>query len=292
MEGSSISRREILLGIATASLGTLINMAKEGTMTSDKLIKNGRLKQSVSYWCYEERFPLPDFCRSVANIGLTAIDLLVEEEWKMARQFGITCSIGYAGAGEIPTGLNEKANHHLIIKNLEQNIPRAARAGVPNIITFFGNRRRMPDAEAVANSIECLNRAKKVAEDYGVTICIELLNSKVDHKDYLGDHTSYGVEIVKAVGSPRVKLLYDIYHMQIMEGDIIDTINKYNQHIGHYHTGGVPGRHEINRSQELNYPAICKAILDTGFTCYLAHEFTLTYDPLTSLREAVAIFDV
>jgi hydroxypyruvate isomerase len=163
---------------------------------------------------------------------------------------------------------------------------------VPNLITFFGNRRGMADAEAVANCVAGLNRIKKVAEDNGVTICVELLNSKVNHPDYQGDHTAFGLEVVKAVGSPRVRLLYDIYHMQIMEGDVIRTIQQSHEWIAHFHTGGVPGRHELDDTQELNWRAVCSAIAATGFTGYVAHEFVPTRDPLTSLREAVALCDV
>ena len=163
---------------------------------------------------------------------------------------------------------------------------------MPNLITFFGNRRGMADAEAAANCVAGLNRVKKVAEDNGVTICVELLNSKVNHPDYQGDHTAFGVEVVKAVGSPRVRLLYDIYHMQIMEGDVIRTIQQNHEWIAHYHTGGVPGRHELDDTQELNWRAVCSAIAATGFTGYVAHEFVPTRDPLTSLREAVTLCDV
>jgi hydroxypyruvate isomerase len=163
---------------------------------------------------------------------------------------------------------------------------------VPNVITFFGNRRGMSDEEATANCVEGLNRVKRIAEDHGVTICVELLNSKVDHKDYQGDRTAFGAAVIRSVGSPRVKLLYDIYHMQIMEGDVIRTIRANRDLIGHFHTGGVPGRHELDDSQEINWRAVCLAIADTGFTGYLAHEFEPTRDPLTSLREAVALCDV
>ena len=150
----------------------------------------------------------------------------------------------------------------------------------------------MSDREAADNCVAGLNRVKNIAEDHGVTICVELLNSKVDHKDYQGDRTAFGVEIVKAVASPRVKLLYDIYHMQIMEGDVIRTIRANRDLIGHFHTGGVPGRHELDETQEINWRAVCRAIVDSGFTGYLAHEFTPTRDPLTSLAEAVALCDV
>jgi hydroxypyruvate isomerase len=150
----------------------------------------------------------------------------------------------------------------------------------------------MGDAEATANCVEGLNRVKQIAEDHGVTICVELLNSKVNHADYHGDRTAFGAAIVKAVNSPRVKLLYDIYHMQIMEGDVIRTIRDNHAIIGHYHTGGVPGRHELDDTQELNWAAVARAIVDTGFTGYLAHEFVPTRDPITSLREAVKLCDV
>jgi len=257
----------------------------------DRIVKNGRLKQSVSRWPYQ-KIPLPEFCHAVADMGLTAIDLLEEADWGVAREHGLICSMGYAGGGSIRDGLNVAANHDAIVRNFEKTIPRAAALRVPNVITFFGNRRGLGDEEATANCITGLNRVKRIAEDAGVTICVELLNSKVNHPDYQGDRTSFGVAIVKAVNSPRVKLLYDIYHMQIMEGDLIKTIRDQHEHIGHYHTGGVPGRHELDGTQEVNWPAVCRAIVDTGFHGYLAHEFVPTRDPLTSLREAVALCDV
>src|ERR1700682_3773712 len=222
-------------------------------------VKNGRLKQSVSRRP-TTLTPMPEFCRACAAIGLTAIDLLEEPEWKVAGDHGLISSMGYAGGGTIRDGLNVKGNHDTIVRNFEQTIPRAAAAKVPNVITFFGNRRGMSDEEAIANCITGLNRVKRVAEDHGVTICVELLNSKVNHPDYQGDHTAFGVSVVKAVSSPRVKLLYDIYHMQIMEGDVIHTIQDQSQYIGHYHTGGVPGRHELDDTQEINWPAVCRAI--------------------------------
>src|SRR5262245_21136704 len=256
-----------------------------------RVVKNGRLKQSVSRWPYNS-IPLPDFCRAIADMGLTAIDLLEEPDWEVARRFGLVCSMAYAGGGSIRDGLNVTANHDAIVRNFEQTIPRAAAAKIPNVITFFGNRRGMADEQAIANCVTGLNRVKKIAEDHGVTICVELLNSKVNHPDYHGDHTAFGVAVVKAVDSPRVKLLYDIYHMQIMEGDLIRTIRDERQYLAHFHTGGVPGRHELDETQEVNWQAVCRAIVETGFTGYLAHEFVPTRDPLTSLREAVALCDV
>ena len=200
--------------------------------------------------------------------------------------------MGSGFGGTIADGLNVRANHEKIVAGLERGIPLAAANKVPNLITFFGNRRGMPDDEAVANCVEGLNRVKKTAEDHGVTICLELLNSKVDHKDYQGDHTAFGVRVVQTVASPRVKLLYDIYHMQIMEGDLIRTIRDARAHIAHFHTGGVPGRHELDETQEIQWRSVATAIADMGFDGYFAHEFIPTRDPIGALREAVALCTV
>jgi hydroxypyruvate isomerase len=257
-----------------------------------KVVTKGRLKQSVSRWCYQ-RIPMPDFCKAVAEMGLTAIDLLQPNEWEQLKPYGLTCSMAYAGGGSIPRALNNKANHDGIVQGFETNIPVAAKLGIPNVITFFGNvQAGMSEAEAIDNCVTGLNRVKKIAEDNGVTICVELLNSKVDHKGYQGDHTAFGVQVVKAVASPRVKILYDIYHMQIMEGDVIRTIRDIKDYLAHFHTRGVPGRHELDGTQELNWAAVCAAIVETGYQGYVAHEFVPTRDPLTSLREAVALCDV
>jgi len=277
-----LSRRDVLsLAAATLALPAF----------GQRVVRSGRLKQSVTRWTYQS-MALPDLCRAAADIGLSAIDLLQEPDWSVVRQYGLVCSMVYAGGGSIPDGLNVKANHNAIVANFERLIPRAEAERVPNVITFFGNRRGMSDEEAIANCVEGLNRVKRIAEDHGVTVCVELLNSKVNHKDYQGDHTAFGAAVVKAVGSPRVRLLFDIYHMQIMEGDVIQTIRTNKDLIAHYHTGGVPGRHELDDTQEINWRAVCGAIADTGFAGYVAHEFQPTRDPLTSLREAVAICDV
>jgi hydroxypyruvate isomerase len=272
--------------LVAASAGTTGAVSR-----GQRAVTKGRLKQSVCRWCYN-KIPLPEFCKSVADMGLTAIDLLTEAEWPVAAEYGLICSMGSGAGGSIVDGLNVRANHDKIVASLERTIPIAAKQKVPNLITFFGNRRGMGDDEAATNCIDALNRIKKVAEDHGVTICAELLNSKVDHKDYHGDHTAFGVRVVSAVNSPRVKLLYDIYHMQIMEGDIIRTIRDNWDHIAHFHTGGVPGRHELDETQELQWRSVCQAIVDKGFQGYLAQEFIPTRDPITSLREAVVLCDV
>ena len=281
-----ITRREAL-----AATGVALAAASLGAAEGGRVVQKGRLKQSVCRWCHQ-KIPLPELCKAVAEIGLTAIDLVDEKDWPVLKEHGLVCSMGWHTGGEIPNGLNDPANHDLIVNGLLGALPRAAKAGVPNLIAFFGNRKGRSDEDAIKNCVIGLNRVKKAAEEHGLNICVELLNSKVDHKDYQGDRTSFGVEVVKRVESPRVKLLYDIYHMQIMEGDVMRTIRDNHQWIAHYHTGGVPGRHELDDTQELNWRTVAKAIADTGYAGYVAHEFVPTRDPLTSLREAVALCDV
>jgi hydroxypyruvate isomerase len=289
-----LTRRDLLAGasaVALAAAGAPGTARAQAGAAAGSAVTRGRLKQSVCRWCYRD-IPLPDFCRAVAGMGLTAIDLLQPSEWTIAKEHGLTCSMGYAGGGTIPDALNDPAHHDEIVANLTKTIPRAAALGVPNVISFFGNRRGRTDEQGIANCAAALKRVARVAEDHGIRICIELLNSKVDHKDYQGDRTAFGVEVIRAVGSPNVKLLYDIYHMQIMEGDIIRTIRDHGEHIAHFHTGGVPGRHELDETQELYWPAIARAIVDSGFTGYFAHEFIPSRDPLASLRGAVVLCDV
>jgi hydroxypyruvate isomerase len=284
--------RRTLLSAGAGALGSALLPSATKRIDQGKIVKAGRLKQSVCRWCYA-KIPLPDFCRSVAEMGLTAVDLLQPAEWDVARQHGLICSMGSIGAATIPNGLNNTSHHDSILKAFEQNIPLAAKQGVPNVISFFGNvQPGLSEVEAIANCVTALNRAKQIAEDHGVTICVELLNSKVNHKGYQGDRTAFGVQVIKAVDSPRVKLLYDIYHMQIMEGDVISTIRQNFEYIAHFHTGGVPGRHELDDTQELNWRAVSRAIVDAGFKGYMAHEFIPTRDPITSLGEAVVLCDV
>jgi hydroxypyruvate isomerase len=200
--------------------------------------------------------------------------------------------MGYGGGGDIANAMNRLENHDKIEEGFRKYIPLAAKAGVVNVITFSGNRKGMSDEEGAKNTIAGLNRVKKIAEDHGVTICMELLNSKVNHPDYMCDHTAWGVQVVQAINSPRVKLLYDIYHMQIMEGDLVRTIQKNIDWLGHFHTGGVPGRHELDNTQEVQWDAVMRGIVATKFRGYVAHEFVPTRDPLTSLRQAVDLCDV
>ena len=255
------------------------------------VVRKGRIHQSVCQWCYPH-IPLDQLAEYAAKIGLRGVDLLQPEQYEIPRRYGLICTMGYAGGGEIGDALNRVENHAAIEQAFRTNIPLAAKAGVPNVITFSGNRAGLSDEEGARNTITGLNRVKKIAADHGVTICLELLNSKRDHRDYMCDHTAWGVRVMQEVNSPNVKLLYDIYHMQIMEGDLIETIRQNLQWIGHFHTAGVPGRHELDGTQEIQWDAVMRAIADAGFKGYVAHEFVPTGDPLTSLGKAADLCDV
>ena len=250
----------------------------------------GRLKQSVARWCYA-RIPLDDLCRQAAEMGIAGIDLVDPPDWPTVRKYGLTPAM-VPGAGTIPNGWNRKESHDRLEKEMQANILLAAEAKVPNVITFSGNRAGMSDEEGKQNCILGLRRVKKFAEDHGVTVCMELLNSKINHKDHQCDHTVWAVDVIAGVDSPRVKLLYDIYHMQIMEGDIIRTVTDNIRHIAHFHTGGVPGRHELDETQELQWRTVAKAIADLNFQGFVAHEFVPAKDPLTSLKQAVDLCTV
>lgn len=250
-----------------------------------------RIRQSVCRWCYP-KMSLDELCASAAELGLVGVDLLQPAEYELPRRYGLLCTMGYAGGGEIAEALNRTEHHAAIEAAFRINILLAAKAGVLNVITFSGNRRGMTDEEGARNTIAGLNRVKKIAEDNGVTICLELLNSKVNHPDYMADHTSWGARVMQEVNSPNVKLLYDIYHMQIMEGDLIATIRKNIAWIGHFHTGGVPGRHELDSTQEVQWDGVMRAIAATDFRGFVAHEFQPLHDPMTGLRAAVELCDV
>jgi len=281
-----VTRRALL---KSAALGVAAGMpALAGASVAER---KGRIRQSVCQWCYPH-ISVDQLAEYAAKIGLRGVDLLQPEEYEIPRRYGLVCTMGYAGGGEIGKALNRVENHAAIEQGFRLNIPRAAKAGVPNVITFSGNRGGMSDDEGARNTIAGLNRVKKIAEDHGVTICMELLNSKRDHPDYMCDHTAWGVRVVEEVNSPNVKLLYDIYHMQIMEGDLITTIRGNLQWIGHFHTGGVPGRHELDGTQEVQWDGVMRAIADAGYRGYVAHEFMPAGDAMESLRRAAELCDV
>jgi hydroxypyruvate isomerase len=285
---TQVTRRALLKSSVVGAAAVVVpTMAARSDITARK----GRIRQSVCQWCYPQ-IAVEQLAEYAAKIGLRGVDLLQPEEYEIPRRYGLVCTMGYAGGGEIGKALNRIENHAAIEQGFRTNIPLAAKAGVPNVITFSGSRGGMSDEEGARNTVVGLNRVKKIAEEHGVTICMELLNSKRDHHDYMCDHTAWGVRVVEEVNSPNVKLLYDIYHMQIMEGDLIETIRTNIKWIGHFHTGGVPGRHELDGTQEVEWDGVMRAIADAGFRGYVAHEFLPTGDPRESLRKAAELCDV
>jgi hydroxypyruvate isomerase len=252
----------------------------------------GRINHSVCKWCYP-KVNLEDLCQAGKEMGLHSIELLKVEDFPTLKKHDLICAMVSGVPGGIENGLNRLENHDTIAEFMEQTIPVVAQAGYPNIICFSGNRRGQDDEKGIENCALGIKKFIATAEKHKVTIAMELLNSKVNHKDYQCDHTTWGVELCKRVGSDRFKLLYDIYHMQIMEGDMIATIKKSHSYIAHYHTGGVPGRNEIDDTQEIYYPAVMKAIVETGFKGHVAQEFIPKRpDVLASLKQGVTICDV
>lgn len=289
MRRDGITRREAL-GALSAVAAAAATLSPTSMLAEREGAQAGKINQSVSRWCYG-KLSLDDLCKSAKEFGYAAIDLLSENEWATPARYGLVCSLAN-GFGSIPVGFNRPDHHAKLIADGERLIALAAAAGVPNIVVFSGNRAGMSDGEGIANCIAGLKRLAPAAEERGVTLCLELLNSKVDHKDYHADHTAWGVQVVQGVASPRVKLLYDIYHMQIMEGDVVATIRANARHIAHYHTGGVPGRAEIDETQELNYRRVMQAVAETGFTGFVGQEFVPRREPLASLKQAFDICNV
>ena len=294
MNKNTISRRTFIHSTSLIAAGTIAGaLAKKAPALTiaevQRVVKNGRINQSVSRWCYN-KLSLDDLCTAAKKMGMTAIDLLGPNDFPTLKKHGLICSM--VSTHGLTKGLNRKENHEECLARIRSAIDAAAENGFPNVISFPGNRAGMTDDVGVENSVAGLKQIAGYAEQKKVTICLEYLNSKVDHRDYMFDNMKWGVEVCKKVGSERVKILYDIYHAQIMEGDIIRTLRQYKDYIGHYHTGGNPGRNEIDETQELYYPAIMKAIVETGFKGYVAHEFVPRRDPLESLAYAVRICDV
>jgi hydroxypyruvate isomerase len=303
---TNLSRRSALCKLTggTAALAALANLSPRLAAAEDAARPKlkGRIHHSVSAWCYSSLFnggkgkpakmTFEEFCRACYNLGLESVELLGEAEWPAVKKAGLTCAM-CNGPDSIPYGWNRVEHHDELLAKFEQAIPKVAEFGFPNIITFSGNCKGMSKDEGLENCVKGLKRLAPIAEKHNITVCMELLNSKRSHKDYMADHTAWGVEVCKRVGSERLKLLYDIFHMQIMEGDMIDTIRENYQYIGHYHTGGVPGRNEINDTQEINYSAVMRAIVATGYKGFVGQEFVPKGpDPLASLKECVLICDV
>ncbi len=291
-----INRRDLIKNIAVGGItigttGALPTLAKQVAKQKESGLR-GNINHSVCRWTYSF-LSLDELCAEVKKIGFNAIDLVGPKEWPTLKKYGIFLSMCNGAEISIPNGWNDKQFHASLVKSYTEHIDLVADAGFKNLICFSGNRNKMDEETGMNNCVEGLKKILSHAEKRGVVIQMELLNSKVDHKDYMCDNHKWGVELCKRLGSENFKLLYDIYHMQIDEGDVIRTIQDNHHFFGHYHTGGVPGRHEINDSQELFYPAIMKAILATGFNDYVAQEFIPTgNDKVASLREAIKICDI
>jgi len=254
-----------------------------------------KLKQTVTSGVFARGMPFEETCQIAAKLGIVGYDLRGPQDWPTLKKYGLTPTMYPPGpGGTIPDALNRKENHDRLEKLMHAAIDEAKANGVPNIITFSGNRKGMGDAEGADNCVAWLNKMKAHAEDAGITICMEYLNSKVNHKDYMFDHIAWGVDVMKRVNSPRVKILFDIYHAQIMDGDIVRNIRDNFQWIAHFHTGGNPGRHDIDDTQELNYRFIMQAIADLGFTGFVSHEYSPAqgHDPIATLNKAMEICDV
>jgi hydroxypyruvate isomerase len=289
------SRRNALKKMVAAS-GAVAGLTLSHRVEAAEAALSGNLKGKVNHsvcrWCYNS-IPLEDLCKAAKNIGLTSIELTGPDEWPVLKKYDLISAMPNGAGMGIEKGFNDPQYHDELVASYEAIIPKVANAGLNQIICFSGNRNGLDDEKGIENCAVALKRLMSTAEKYKVTVVMELLNSKVNHKDYQCDKTPWGVALCEKVGSERFKLLYDIYHMQIMEGDVIATIRKYHPYISHYHTGGVPGRNEIDDSQELNYPAIMKAIVDTGFKGYVAQEFIpKRQDKIASLKQGVEICDV
>jgi hydroxypyruvate isomerase len=281
-------RRQVIRSVAALAVAGAAPSAAQEAVPSAR----GRLKQSISRWCLG-KMSLDEVCQAAVRIGYKGLDLLPPQEWGTVKKHGLVCAMGSLGGPlNIEKGLNRVENHAAILAALRQGIDLASEAGVPNLVCFSGNRAGMSDEEGLENCAKGLAQVAGQAEKKGVTLCMELLNSKVDHKDYMCDHTAWGAALVARVGSPRVKLLYDIYHMQIMEGDVIRTLRANIAAIAHFHTAGNPGRKDLDDEQELNYAAICRAIVATGFQGFLAQEFVAKGDPVKAMEHAFRVCDV
>jgi hydroxypyruvate isomerase len=299
-----ISRRGILRNAAVSSLGlaglplwmaATRAAAQEAERNFSTLQSNGNIRHSVAQWTYNF-LPLEQLCLVVKEIGFSAIDLIGPAQWEILKRNGIDCSMCNGAEISLTEGWNRKDLHATLIKSYSEHIELVAQAGYKNLICFSGNRDGMDDETGLQNCAEGLKQIMSLAERHGVIVQMELFNSKIDHADYMCDSSAWGIELCKRVGSPNFKLLYDIYHMQVQEGDVIRTIQDHHQWFGHYHTAGVPGRNEIDDTQELNYPAIMRAVYATGFEGYVAQEFipkrATDAEKIASLAQAIAICDI
>jgi len=283
--------KNILAGSAAIAAGGAVLPAFASGKKQSAMLK-GNINHSVCRWCFSD-VPLEKLCTTANEIGLVGIDLVGPKDWDTLKKYNLISTMCNGAEISLTKGFNDPQYHATLVKNYTEHIELVAKAGYKNLICFSGSRNGMDDETGLKNCVDGLKQVIGIAEKNGVTLQMELLNSKVDHKDYMCDRTAWGVQLCKRLGSDNFKLLYDIYHMQIDEGDVIRTIRDNHQYLGHYHTAGVPGRHEIDETQELFYPAIMKAIVATGFKGYTAQEFIpASKDKLASLKTAVAICDI
>jgi hydroxypyruvate isomerase len=281
-----------LAGTVAFSAFPSLSMADIASLKKAPLAMKGNINHSVCRWCYGS-IPMEEFCAAVSAMGLKAMDLVGPADWPMLQKYGLYSSMCNGAEISIPKGWNDKQYHTTLVKNYSDMIPLVSKAGYKNLICFSGNKGTIDSETGLNNCVEGLKQIMSLAEKNKVMIVMELLNSKVDHKDYMCDKTPWGVELVKRINSDNFRLLYDIYHMQIDEGDVIRTIRDNHQYFCHYHTGGVPGRNEIDERQELYYPAVMKAIVEIGHKGYVAQEFIpKDTDKIASLKQGVTICDV
>lgn len=288
-----LTRKEALKAMAAGAIGSISLPVFSKSMENISIVPmKGNINHSVCQWCYSS-IPLEELAIAAKGMGIASVELLGADQWPVVIKHGLTCAMGYGASIGLNKGFNDPSLHAQLLKEFSVSIPKAADSGLKNLICFSGNRNGMSDEQGIENCAKGLEPVVKLAAKHNITIAMELLNSKVDHKDYQCDRTPWGAQLCDKLGLQNFKLLYDIYHMQIMEGDVIATIRKYKDYIAHYHTGGVPGRHEIDESQELYYPAIMKAITETGFKGHVAQEFIPSKsDPLASLSASIKICDI
>lgn len=281
--------KSVLAGGAMLSVSKLTACTPKPAQNTSPL--KGNIRHSVSKWCFGD-YELDEFCKICKSIGIESIELLDPKDWPIVQKNGLTVAMAQGAGLGIDNGFNNPDLHDELVKSYEEVIPQVAKAGLTNLICFAGRRNGVTDEQGWENCVKGLKRLIPVAEKHHVVLTMELLNS-IGHKDYLCDHTTWGVELCRRLGSPNFKLLYDIYHMQIMEGNIIDHINKYHKFFSHIHTGGVPGRAEIDETQELYYPAIMQAIVKTGYKGFVGQEFVPQQeDKIASLKKCIQICDV
>jgi len=294
MSSHGIHRRRFLQSAAGMAAASAVSLGSAGA-AEEPIAAKGRLKQSIVQWCFQKHWKIEETCRVAKQLGCVSVELIDPKEWPTLKQHGLVCAI--ASSHGFEKGMNNPKYQEMCIEKMRKSIDACAAAGFPNVITFTGFREDIPDDVGMKNCVEGYKKIIGYAEEKKVNLCLEMLNSRVNevmkgHPGYQGDHTDYCIQLIKQVGSPRMKLLFDIYHVQIMDGDVIVRLRKYAEYIAHVHTAGNPGRCELDDKQEINYKAIMQALADVGYKGYVGQEFIPTRDPLAGLKEAVTVCTV